>query len=217
MRLEAPALLDLPPYFDLACAGDLIWLEACGIGICRKRPPADLYAHSYLEEFRRRDSTEMGERLTAARMAFVLKHDAGADLVDIGVGGGLFVRQMGCYGYDVNPEAIAWLKHEDRWHDVRIGEARAFSMWDVLEHSLDWSVVLRNCKEWAFISTPIYRGKEHCLASRHFKPPEHQLFFTERGLIHFMHWHNFRLVSSSQMESAIGRDGIGTYAFRRTS
>jgi len=71
-------------------------------------PPID-YGARYFQEFIDRDHTPMGDALTLERMRFVQRNSI-YPLVDIGIGGGRFVTDFGCDGYDVNPLAVQWLK-----------------------------------------------------------------------------------------------------------
>ena len=196
---------------------EVVWRSDVGVGICQRAPDPDLYGKLYWEEYRRRDRTQMGADLTAARIAFVRRFVPWWELmVDVGVGGGRFVEETGASGYDVNPFAIDWLKQRDRWHDIHTQPADVFTMFDVVEHSRDWSC-LRHCLHFAFVSTPIYLDEADARASRHFKPArgEHVLYLTNNGLKWFMRQHGFEMVAYDNFETRLGRDAIGTYAFRR--
>jgi hypothetical protein len=91
----------------------------------------------------------------------------------------------------------------------------AVSLWDVLEHIPDFQPLLANVREWLFLSLPIFRDAAHVLASKHFKPDEHCWYFTRDGLVVAMNLCGFALVSESIVETELGREDIGTFAFRR--
>ena len=91
----------------------------------------------------------------------------------------------------------------------------AISLWDVLEHIPDFQALLANVREWVFVSIPIFRDAEHVLRSKHFKPEEHCWYFTRDGLVLAMKQCGFGLISASAIETDLGREDIGTFAFRR--
>jgi hypothetical protein len=53
------------------------------------------------------------------------------------------------------------------------------------------------------------------LRSKHFRPTEHCWYFTRPGLVFAMKLCGFVLVSESNIETELGREDIGTFAFRR--
>jgi len=209
----------MPEPMGDAMSEGLVWLANVAIGFCAAPVPPDLYGKKYWNEYRRRDATEMGRLLTEARMKFVLRFVPHVHLdcfVDIGVGGGRFVSETGVHGYDINPFALDWLTQEGRFVDATREPHDVMSFWDSLEHDVDWRL-LANCRQWAFVSTPIYLSCEDCLRSKHYKPDgEHRLYFTNNGLIWFMRQHGFEMVAYDNFEVKLGREAIGTYAFRRT-
>lgn len=92
---------------------------------------------------------------------------------------------------------------------------RAVTLWDVLEHIPDYPALLANVREWLFLSLPIFRDAEHVLRSKHFRPDEHCWYWTRDGLVHAMKQCGFALKSESRIETELGREDIGTFAFRR--
>lgn len=155
----------------------------------------------------------MGKRLTDARVSFVRKY-ADLGIVDIGIGGGAFVRAADCFGYDVNANAIKWLKDNGKYKDPYNG-CDAITCWDSLEHIRYPDELLRNVRKFVFVSIPIFRDVDHVLSSKHFKPGEHVWYFTHEGLVNFMKLQGFDLLESNAMESDLGREGINSYAFKR--
>lgn len=207
---------------------ELIWFPQKGYGTT---VPNFIYENTYWNEFREKDKTNVGKVLTKLRRSFVAKitnsparqdwlHEDGQgfhgdnwgmDLVDIGIGGGAFVENMGCLGYDINPCAVKWLR-ERLWNKKPIA---FMTFWDSLEHMENPYDYLNLCTDLCFISTPIYESAEHCIRSKHYKPGEHVWYFTEPGLTAFMARRGFALLESNRMEETAGRDGIGSYAFQR--
>lgn len=88
-------------------------------------------------------------------------------------------------------------------------------MWDSLEHIADPAALLARVRQWLFVSMPIYRDREHCLASKHFKPGEHIWYFTDAGFIRWASGLGFDLRERNRIESSIGREDVVSYSFRR--
>jgi len=184
----------------------LLWSDQLGMGY-HPRPPMD-YTGSYFAKYQDMDATEMGELLTAARVDLVRKYFDG-DVVDIGIGGGRFVTDSGSRGYDVNPEAVAWLG--DRYLDPYESGADAVTCWDSLEHIHEPEKFLDTVKKWLFVSMPTYQNQTDCLASKHFKPGEHIWYWTVRGFINWCSRNGFAVYEVNTMETDIGREGITTF------
>jgi hypothetical protein len=153
-----------------------------------------------------------------ARVDFVEQHYQGP-LVDVGIGSGAFVelreRTRNTYGFDVNPAGIGWLNDRGLLVDPYVVEHDAMTMWDVLEHMPDFPVLLANVREWLFLSLPIFTDANHVLRSKHFRPKEHCWYFSRDGLVFAMQACGFALVSESTVETELGREDIGSFAFKR--
>jgi Methyltransferase domain len=177
------------------------------------------YDQDYFDSFDRNARTELGRALMQARCNFVEQHYRGP-LIDVGIGSGAFIearraRQRTTYGYDVNPAGLAWLEQRMLLVDPHLVSFDAVTLWDVLEHIPDFQSLLANVKDWVFASLPIFRDAEHALCSKHFKPDEHFWYFTRDGLVDAMKLCGFAQVSESNVETELGREDIGTFAFRR--
>jgi hypothetical protein len=207
---------EVPGWFEGGSHKGLVWLAPLGVGICREPTPPDLYGKKYWEEYRRRDDSDMGRDLTRARIAFVRRFYNGP-VVDVGIGGGRFMEAIGGRGYDINDWALEYLARRDLFANVTQQHFEAMTFWDSLEHMIEWSHILHNCRSWAFVSTPIYLGMEHCLQSKHYKPGEHVIYFTNAGLCWYMGVHGFELAGYDNFETKLGRDSIMSYAFRRAA
>ena len=193
----------------------LIWDDATGIGHGKPAVP-QLYDAAYFKKYEHYDRTKLGCNLTDARLAFVRKHYFKGSLVDIGIGGGLFVLTANCRGYDINPHARAWLAAQERFVNPSLVAVDAMTFWDSMEHMDYPELLIQNARQWVFVSMPIYRSKEHCLGSKHFRPGEHVWYFTKHGLAVFMLQMGFELVAVADFETRLGREDILTFAFQRT-
>lgn len=173
-------------------------------------PPIE-YGSGYWEYYRELDNTEMAKHLTRARVDMVRKHWDG-QVVDVGIGGGRFVTEMDCMGFDVCPDAIKWLIQGRRFSTPSV---EAVTCWDSLEHMKDPVGFVSGITKWVFVSMPIYENKKHCLNSKHYKPGEHIWYWTHDGLVRWFRRCGFELIEYNDMESQIGREGILSYAFKR--
>ncbi|WP_311060719.1 methyltransferase domain-containing protein [Pseudomonas aeruginosa] len=189
----------------------LLWSEELGMGF-HPRPPMD-YSGPYFEKYQALDATPMGAALTAARVDMVQRHFDG-EVLDVGIGGGRFVIESGGKGFDVNEEAVQWLKSRNAYADPYKGVA-AITCWDSLEHIPDPEALVRSVGEWVFVSMPVYKDQADCLKSKHFKPGEHLHYWSVRGLIGWFAKMNFGCVEINERESDLGREGITSFAFRR--
>jgi hypothetical protein len=196
---------------------NLLWYPQHAFGVGTPAQP-QIYDQAYWTKYLHYDQTRLGRDLTAARVAFVHKYFAGMDMIDIGIGGGLFCRTMNCYGYDINPHAEAWLASHGRWRWPEYRSVEALSFWDSMEHvGMDELRLLINAaRDWIFVSMPIYDDAQHCLRSKHFRPGEHVLYFTTAGLVTYMGWFGFTCADIQHFETDLGREDIHSFAFRRT-
>lgn len=190
----------------------LLWSEELGMGY-HPRPPMD-YSGPYFEKYQALDATPMGAALTAARVEMVQRHCQGT-VVDIGIGGGRFVLESGGCGYDVNAEAVAWLRDRERYFDLYANPTEAITCWDSLEHIPEPEKLLAQVGEWVFVSMPVYLSQRDCLNSKHYKPAEHLWYWTQSGLIAWFARQGFGCVEINERESELGREGITSFAFRR--
>jgi hypothetical protein len=199
----------------------LTWWLQHGIGYYPVEVGHAPYDQDYFDSFDRNAQTELGRALMEARVNFVERHYRGT-LIDVGIGSGAFVelrnrRGRTTYGYDVNPAGLAWLDERKLLVDPHLVSFDAVTLWDVLEHIPDFQSLLANVRDWVFASLPIFRDAEHALRSKHFKPDEHCWYFTRNGLVFAMNLCGFALVSESNVETELGREDIGTFAFRRAT
>lgn len=199
---------------DYLAGPSLVWWPERGAGFYPVT--GQPYDHAYWERYRQLDETEMGRELTNARKLWVARWVGRipASLLDVGIGGGAFVRSTGANGIDVNPSALRWLRDQGKlWDETCPVYAACF--WDSLEHIADLKPLLDKVTTWVFVSMPVYRDVDHVLSSKHFRKDEHCWYFTHLGFLRFMLWHGFTMNGCSYMESDLGREDITTYAFRR--
>jgi hypothetical protein len=196
-------------------AARLTWFPEAGCGYYPVPPAVNTYDGAYFDKYAEYARTEMGGRLNAARMALVNRHHDG-HLVDIGVGCGSFVEaRANTHGYDINVKAIEWLNYRDLWWNPYVRPCQAVSMWDVLEHIHDFPALLDQVREYVFVSLPVFSGPEDVLKSRHYRKDEHVWYFTPLGFIRLMSGLGWRCIEMNDEETRIGRDSIGSFAFRR--
>src|SRR5262245_29057809 len=213
---SAGAVLSLAAQF---ARGRLTWWPELGIGFYPVEAGHAPYDQDYFDAFDRNGRSELGRQLMLARFNFVEQHYRGT-LIDVGIGSGAFIeirqdRRRPTYGYDVNPAGIQWLEDRRLLVDPYLVAFDAATLWDVLEHIPDFQSLIANVREWLFLSLPIFRDAEHALRSKHFKPDEHCWYFTRDGLVAAMGMCGFSLITETSIETDLGREDIGTFAFRR--
>lgn len=194
----------------------VLWAkQGMGALVCEGMP----YDESYFAKYQRMNLTEMGRRITEARCDLVARHAGGAShVLDCGIGSGAFIlgRSGWTWGYDVNPVGITWLKEWGRWKDPYERPFPTVTLWDVMEHIPEPKKLLDNVKRWVFMSCPIWPGPGAPTRDwKHYKPHEHCWYWTEGGLISWMAGHGFACREATAMETVIGREDIGTFAFER--
>jgi len=195
-------------------AEQLVWLPEQGIGWYPVT--AQPYDENYWLRYRAMDRTPVADALNAARLNWARRWDCvPRESVDVGIGGGRFVREFGCMGTDVNPWAIKWLEYRNcAWSCLSAVDSMFF--WDSLEHIHDPTVLLGCVRRMVLVSMPIYKNAEHVLRSKHFRRDEHCWYFTADGLVRFMERFGFALAGWNQMEQPM-REDIETFAFVRTN
>jgi len=180
------------------------------------------YDQTYFDKYVEMGKTTIGKQLNDFRVQTVnafFPHDR---LIDIGIGCGDFIQardKMGhgyfTTGYDVNPVAIDWLLKRGLFTDPYNCYPQAVSFWDSFEHINEPELLLNRVRSYVFMSIPIFRDLNHAANSKHFRPDEHYWYFTDSGLIMAMLANGFNCVWHSTMETAMGREDIGSYVFKR--
>lgn len=191
----------------------LQWLPEVGIGYY---PVKDApYDQAYFDRYASYEGTVLEKALNAARVDFVKKHYDGW-VVDIGIGSGTFIKAHGkAYGYDINPAGVQWLKERDLYVEPR--HIVAVTFWDSFEHIEDPASILNEVNEWVFMSIPLFDSHNHVMRSKHYRKDEHYWYFTFNGICKFMEMHEFAFKGFSRVETEVGREDIGTFAFKRVA
>lgn len=196
----------------------LRWDAARGVGFLRLEAPAEsVYDADYFAKYVGYADTDLGRAITAARVSLVRRHVGEIRLCDVGIGCGSFVEAWPRgVGFDVNPDGVQWLKERGLFRDPYVEQFDALTFWDTLEHIAEPTPLLANAREWVFVSAPVVPDTgPPSFDWKHFRPTEHCWYWTHQGFIDWMASYGFALVESCDMETALGREDIGTYAFRR--
>lgn len=179
------------------------------------------YDQAYFDKYVTMGQSVFGIALNSLRAGLVSRYlDGSAELIDIGVGDGAFIRERGAstWGYDVNPAAVTMLRDSSVWCDIYEREILAnVTFWDSLEHIEQPGLLIRKVRDYCFISIPVFRDREHIMHSKHFRPTEHFWYYTIPGLIYFFRQLQFGCIEINDMETALGREDIRTFVFRRKS
>jgi hypothetical protein len=183
-----------------------------------------IYNDAYYENYCRMRETDIGKRITWARLALVDRWMPRDPMIDVGIGSGAFLdarsKAAPTFGWDINPAAVALLQKQELLLDPTLiwsateGQRMGMSFWDSLEHIKEPDEMLRNA-QWVFCSLPIFDGPEHVLRSKHFKPQEHCWYFTRGGLIQWMGQRGFTCREHNTAETLLGREDIHSFAFER--
>lgn len=174
------------------------------------------YQHDYWEKYLVMDDTPIGEELTKARKELVDFYYTGP-VVDIGIGGGKFVRSMGDqgFGFDVNQDAINWLVENNRFRDPYADRVDCITCWDSIEHIPCPEALIRQVNKMVFVSLPIFNNPNAVTKSKHYRPGEHIWYWSDVGIIKWFKDLGFTLVEKNNAETDIGREDISTFVFRR--
>ena len=201
--------------FSSLVKNGLVWLPELGMGRYPVKRTGRPYDAEYFSRYQAMADTPMGRELTATRIKLVARHYAGP-LLDVGIGAGQFVEaRPNTRGYDVNPAGVDWLNQRGLWADLYEDRYPALSFWDSLEHIDRPDVAVGRAEKWVFVSVPIFSCAEHVVRSRHFRRDEHIWYWTHDGLVAWFAEQGFELMESNGVETQLGREGIGSYAFAR--
>lgn len=193
----------------------LWWSDELGYG-WHSSPPMQ-YSGEYFAHYQKLDETPMGAALTKARLELVEKYTKASLGVDIGIGGGRYVKESWGDGYDVSSEAVNWLKNTGAYTDPYLGTVSHVTCWDSLEHIPEPEKLLAQVRDWFFVSLPTFESAEEAMASKHFKPAEHLWYFSIPGLIRWAEEQGFQVMEVNHAESELGREGITSFAFKRVA
>lgn len=203
----------MAPSLPTGLINSFLWCEEKGYG-WHSAPPMQ-YDGAYFAHYQELDATPMGEALTKARLELVRKFTDPSWGVDIGIGGGRYVKESGGFGFDVCTEAVKWLSEE--YIDPYWCPVPHVTCWDSLEHIPEPEKLLAQVRDWLFVSMPIYDNLADVLQSKHYKPGEHLHYWTLQGFIAWCAEQGFECVEINHAETELGREGITSFAFKRVS
>lgn len=203
--------------FDGVPDGDLVLCIGDGVAYQRDMTVRAAYDESYFEKCAGYEGKDIARRINAGRVALVDRFVNAAQVLDVGIGSGEFIKSRpNTFGYDINPRAREWLKARGLWSE-EFARFRAFTFWDVIEHVADPEFYFRHVADGAyvFVCLPIFGDLARIRASRHYRPGEHLYYFTAAGFVAWMAGHGFVNLATDDFETRAGRDSILSFAFRR--
>ena len=200
----------------VCCGGKLNDTMVTGLGRCQtcghysiyEPIGTEKYDESYLHKYDEYEKTDLGRRINSSRWALVSRHLQGhRRILDWGCGNGAFARSSfnGYYvaGYDINPHSPFSdpALYRMSWDGV--------TMWDVIEHMVDPNRFLKGMKsEYLFVVTPDADSAPEDFASwKHYRPDEHQHYFTIPSLIGILERNGFALKEINRNEAKIRDKG----------
>lgn len=202
-------------WYERAAHDGLVWLPELGMGrlVVHEAP----YDAAYFAKYEAYAATDMGRRLTRARVQLVNGYTAG-EVVDVGIGCGDFITARGgpTYGYDINPAGVDWLERQGRMRDPYSSPVDSVSLWDVLEHIPEPGALLRNVRRYLFTSLPIVPGEGPPAKDwKHLRRDEHCWYWTRAGFCQWIHLHGFDVLDITEVEQQLGREDVLTFACER--
>ncbi len=207
---------------SMMVSGELVWFRDRQVGYVHPIEPFR-YSKLYFEDYQERSRLKASDDLMLIRRNFVAEFHTG-ELLDFGAGALTFVeymRQSGhqdVFGYDINARTVQALMNSNIYRDPYEGAKwGALTFWDTLEHLEDPERIINRVGQWAFVCMPIYGGMDHARRSKHYKPGEHIWYFTEPGLMETFRRCGFECKGIMDKENGVGRSGIKSYAFKRTT
>ena len=174
------------------------------------------YDKDYFEKYVSYEDTEIARKINQGRVAIVNKYHFNKCL-DIGIGSGEFIKNRpNTYGFDVNPEAVRWLKRNDLFrYDYK--NFACFTFWDVIEHIPSPQNIFNELprRSFLFTSIPLFKDLKKIRESKHYRPNEHLYYFTREGFLSWMSWYGFMFLEQQEFEIDAGREDIYTFAFQK--
>lgn len=201
--------------FEEAIESNLIWLPELGWGYFPVK--SFVYDQRYLNHYLELEQGQVSDALNKMRVDLVRKYIGEDELVDIGIGSGVFIKKRGhdTFGFDVNPLAIARLVNDGIFRDPYISSVKNIACWDTLEHIPKPSLLIRQVRNYIFVSIPLFQDLPHLLASKHLKKNEHFYYFTEDGIQRWFQLYGFAMIEKNEQEQTVGREDIFTLVFKR--
>jgi hypothetical protein len=200
--------------------GELDYAVVPGI-LCQRDIVQFNYDDHYFDHYLGLEDTEIAVAINKARKELTEKYVD--SILDVGIGSGEFIKKstIKCWGYDINPMGVKWLKKQkcflDPYKKGIPDHIKGVTLWDALEHMPNPTEFLSLIKEgmFVFISMPIFDNLLKVRSSKHYKPHEHLTYWTTAGLVCYMMDLGFSLKEISDKETVAGREGILTFAFKK--
>lgn len=200
---------------------DLVLCLDRGVAYQRDMSRLVAYDQSYFDKCKSYEGKKIGNVIHAGRVEFVRKYVSDEKpVLDIGIGSGEFIRwrRHTTFGYDINPQAIVWLKAKKKWADLdEFGSYSAFTMWDVLEHIPTPNDYFKFMGKgsYLFLSLPLFDDLNKIRSSKHYRPGEHLYYWTLQGIVDYTALYGFRVLEMSAFEIDAGRESIYSLALIR--
>lgn len=176
----------------------------CGHYSIRKPIGTQKYDLGYLRKYEEYEKTDLGRRINTTRWSLVKRHLKGdRRILDWGCGNGAFIRSSfnGYYvnGYDINPHSP--------FRDPTLYRAKwdGVTMWDVIEHMWNPNRFLKKLDtDFVFVCTPDVSAAPNDITEwKHYRPDEHQHYFTVPSLIATLERNGFGLKEVCRTEAKI--------------
>lgn len=205
-------------HFDAVEDDDLRLCPARGIAYQLDMAHRVAYDAAYFDKCRGYENAAIARKINIGRVNLVAKYIGDAQVLDVGIGSGEFIRKRArnTLGYDLNPKAVEWLKSKKLWA-VTLGGFDGYTFWDVLEHIEDPNDYFKHMAAGAhlFTSLPIFDDLTKIRSSKHYRPGEHLYYWTKQGFVDYMALYRFRLLEVQTFETDAGRESIKSFAFVR--
>lgn len=203
-------------------ADSLINITDKGVAYQARETDPIEYGEEYFQRYSSYRGTEISKCINSSRIDLLKRFGEPAAL-DIGIGSGEFLETANaagvqCFGFDVNPIAIEYLKRRGFFVNPTNGVStqgiNTVTFWDVFEHLEEPSTFVSDLGiETIIMSVPIVEDFSCLLGWKHFKPGEHLYYFTNEGMISFMDEIGYKLAYSGRPECDCGREDIGSFVF----
>lgn len=198
---------------------ELSWCQKEGIMYQTDMRQSVPYDIEYYNKYVQMESTPIAKALNCGRVTLTEKYCN--SLLDIGIGAGTFIKSFSgtAFGFDINPTAVAWLHANNIFCNPykQMPDVSGLCFWDSLEHipaPSELLTLMRN-GQYAFVSIPIIADLTKIKQNKHYKPDEHYYYFTQEGLIRYMHDSGFDLIEVTDYETQAGRESILTFVFKK--
>lgn len=182
----------------------LLLCPSCGHMMFREFVGIQKYDQQYMQKYDGYENTDIGHRLNTTRWWIVSKFlKDGGSVFDMGCGNGAFIRSAPpmyeATGYDINP-ASKYHSNETMAYGRALQGYDLLTMWDVIEHMMhpdQW--VEKYAPDTVIVTTPITDFVRVPIREwKHFRPDEHQHYFTRTSLKQMFEQAGYALVEDSQ-------------------